>query len=352
MSSSKAQAQTPTKELVRQESKKSKWKLPTNKEDIHGIFDEVVPVLGSKTKKVIRSITDSFWDKQVPDQDFRIKGLDPNGNTTLLVVPTENENKEAALEVPLANALRGYSNLGFGLEKIRVAVESGVGEQPYGIKAGFEGACNRAKNLLSDEDSISKINQKIKDLKDKEGKKVKNIIIGSVENFILPAGTKMGDNSYENDDIDFGACIYVDLLANKVRYGLSNGTPVPKGFVKFAQSFGFADVDVGNTYGLITVGNCMSYVLGISSGDWHKWVLKSGKSRFTILKECNTKMLERRPLPFMEPINSTRDRSNSRSSRDSARTAHRNSHSGSRSGSRGRKESTRSSSTHSHRLQR
>jgi hypothetical protein len=348
------------KARVLQEFKNPQWqKLPASKEAIKGTVEEVDPPdLDLMTTAIMDEITEMFWTPEVRKQYHNIKGLDPKGDVTLLVVPTDKPEKATVVEKPLENALQRYSkayDMGLTLTQLRVKVNSGVGEQPYGILVGLKGACNRGKNLLSDSDSMSKINREIKDLED-NGKKVKNVIIGSIENFILPAKTKIGNKSYK-DDIDFGACIYVDLAAKKVRYRLSHGTPLPKDFVNFAQSFGFENNDDGkNAYGLITVGDCMHYTLSVSSGDWHQWVLKSGRSRFAILEECNTQMLKHRPLPFMKPPKITRGRSSSASSGVGAHTAGQRT---SRSRSRGQEVSStvagqekgtaRSSSTHSRR---
>ncbi|KAM3073633.1 hypothetical protein ACMFMF_006836 [Clarireedia jacksonii] len=271
-------------ELVLWKYNQPKWQavLPHSLNEIERKARTVEPPeLDLQTTETIKKIAGSFWKKDIRAKYHEIQNIYPdNGDTILLVVPTDKQEKAAVIEEPL---LEMCSKSGLKL------IESGVGEQPYGILVGLKGACNRGKNLLFNNESMSRINERTKQLED-NNQKVKKVIIGSIENFIVPGKTDKKGEQIE-DDIDYGACIYVDLTSKEIQYSFSRGTPLPRNFVKFARSFGFGDNDKQETYGLITVGDCMHITLGANSGDWHKQVLENEESRYAILKECNTKLL-------------------------------------------------------------
>ena len=199
------------------------------------------------------------------------------GNTVLLVIPTENDDKVKILKA----WFKELKPEGVNIHTVVVNVETGVGQQPYD-EAGLDGARNRIKNALAATPKLVNIQE--------EG--IGTIIVASIENHILKTDL--------DRPADYGMIIVHNATTGKTDATLSQGVTVPVPYLEHAQTFGYEDS--AERHGKVTVGAVLAAnVKGIKAADWHEVVV--GVQRYHILKEA-MKVLDN-PMATISGSNTT-----------------------------------------------
>jgi len=190
-----------------------------------------------------------------------------HGNGILLVIPTANKHKTRILtEVFEKQKPPGVSTISY----ITVPAESDVGEQPYGLEAGVQGARNR-------------IDKALQGLVDSKGSVIREMGIGtvmaaSIENFIQRP--RAGDGC--SSPVDYGVVMVYNATTGKAVVGVSRGVTVPILYFEHALELGY--VGGNENYGRVAVGDVLAaHVAGLDRADWHSVV--SGVSRYDLLRE-------------------------------------------------------------------
>lgn len=199
-----------------------------------------------------------------------------HGDKILVIVPTENESKVALITKKLrdraSDARKDLQLLDpFG----KVQADSDVGEQPYNLKSGLQGAHNRISNALN------KLSGDDKFVSSLEKNQVGTLMIASIENYIQIEGV--------NRPADHGLVLVYNVTTDNTVIALSRGVTIDPAFVKAAQEFGFKD-DNPN-FGNKTVGEILSERFnGVDKADWHKVVTEESVSRYDLLGEAFNKL--------------------------------------------------------------
>lgn len=264
--------------------------LPTTKSKLEGTERRVISPssVASRTERhgfrdrIGGMVSSILQRNNISDAYSQIKGFRSSSKVFLLTVATENDTKAAVIFLPFKLFIE---KLGCEAILLKLNASSGVGGQPYGLKAGVTGMSQRAGNVLIE--NITKINETIKE------HQVQALFTGSIENYIEPhVSVKTPDGVEEDRAVDYGAALYFNPATGYSMSLLSGGVTVPKEFLKAAKSFGYLNKE--KTHGKVTVGECIHFKIPeIKAADWHKVVLGKGEgnSRFDILKMCTTRIL-------------------------------------------------------------
>jgi non-canonical (house-cleaning) NTP pyrophosphatase len=191
--------------------------------------------------------------------------LAPKGDATrvLVVIPTENKNK-ADLIKQVFNQNKP-KDLELHYEKFKAG--SDVGEQPYDLQTGLEGASNRIRNaqtVLSPEKAAA----------------ATTVILASIENYIQYHGE---DGRSMQRPVDYGMIVMHNVSTKKTVVRITKGVTMPLVYVEEARKRGFEDI--GRQHGCVTVGEVLKERdPGLDKANWH--LVLAGKSRYDLLREA------------------------------------------------------------------
>lgn len=193
-----------------------------------------------------------------------------HGDAILLVIPTENEFKKEILQEYFSER----APTGIRMHTITLAVDSGVGSQPYN-GSGMTGAHTRLTNSLNHLDA-QKYQEMFKE------KRIGTVIVASIEGYI------------QTDNIDrptdYGAVLVYNATTQQTTMCMSQGVTVPPAYVNRARRFGY---DGDPNHGIITVGQILAAnVMGLDKANWHS--VLAGHSRYDLLKAAIRQM----PIPW------------------------------------------------------
>ncbi|KAK3933705.1 hypothetical protein QBC46DRAFT_244207, partial [Diplogelasinospora grovesii] len=184
----------------------------------------------------------------------------------LVIIPTENAAKQRILMKAFKGHKPGHV---VELEFRTLSADSEVGEQPYNLEAGMQGAHNRISNAqrkLLDPNAKVHYDSLNKDVA---------FIFASIENYIQVDGVER--------PTDFGLVVMHNMSTNKTTAAISRGVTVPRAYVNRARLAGHEHENPD--HGKVTVGQVLAANLpGLDKADWHK--VLAGTSRYDLLKEA------------------------------------------------------------------
>ncbi|KAK3941800.1 hypothetical protein QBC46DRAFT_340113 [Diplogelasinospora grovesii] len=192
--------------------------------------------------------------------------LAPKGDATkvLVVIPTENKNKKDLIEQVFDQNKPEDLELHYETFK----AESDVGEQPYDLQTGLEGASNRiknAQNMLAPEKAAA----------------ATTVILASIENYIQYHGK---DGRPMQRPIDYGMIVMHNVSTKKTVVRITQGVTLPLVYVEEARKRGFEDVGQ-QLHGCVTVGQVLKERdSSLDKANWH--LVLAGKSRYDLLREA------------------------------------------------------------------
>jgi hypothetical protein len=208
------------------------------------------------------------------------------GSRILLVVPSKNGFKVDTLRARLA---AGYElDPKTDIEVLVVPHDSGVGNQPYGLKRALKGATNRNNNtvdVLGDAEKFTALTGGAPTTLAAfcAAKDIGDIRIGSIENIFVDKGS---DGQLLQKGYDVGATMFYDPCAGAAPTAFdanfSRRVLVDRRYIDRAKSEGLSQ---GKTENEVEVGKIIAgNVEGATNDDWHK--IFCGESRYDLLREA------------------------------------------------------------------
>ena len=222
----------------------------------------------------------------------------PDPNTVLLIIPTNNAFKTKLLTTHLSPPHTNTTTI-----PLTVPADSAVGEQPYD-SAGPQGAFNRVVNAvrllgadrLGTDGRWAAVRER----------GVGTVVVGAVENFIVRPGAAAAAGSGCEVPVDYGVVVLCRIplvydgdsevegrpLEWEWKVGVSKGVRVPVEYWRAAEErWGFEDEE--ERFGRKTVGEVLAEnVEGLDKANWHKDL--AGVSRYDLLEEVMGE-LDRKP---------------------------------------------------------